>query len=239
MRKRLFTTAAVAAVALLGSSANAFAAGVLEGEMLLFQKSEPGLEPYPSRFIVTEKIMRLDDGVDEGDFALLDREKRIIYSIAHGDRTVLEIPFRPVDVESPLTLELNAKQITSGKDVPTVAGKRPTHHRLFAGESRCYDVVAVEGLLPDSVAAMTEFREIMAGEHAATLNFIPADQQDACDLGVNIYRYSWPLEHGLPIQEWDGKGNGRMLVNFDAQYKADPALFELPQGYHHYRITSE
>lgn len=239
MRKRPFMTAAVA-VALLGAGVSAWvAAGTLKGEMLLYQKLEPGVEPYRSRLIVTEQMMRLDDGVDDGDFALLDRKKRIIFSIAHDDRTVLEIPFRPVDVESPLKLDLSEKSVPVGEDAPTIAGKRPTHRRLSAGQNSCYDVVAVEGLLAESVEAMGEFREIMAGEHAATLNFVPADQQDACDLGVNIYRHGWPLEHGLPIQEWDGKGNGRMLVNFDADYTIDPALFELPDGYRHYRITPE
>lgn len=239
MRNRLFLNAAFATVALLGAAAGASAAGMLEGEMLLYQKSEPGIEPYPSRFIVTEKMMRLDDGVDGGDFALLDRENRIIYSIAHDDRTVLEIPFRPVDVESPLKLDLKDKNVPTGKDVPAIGGKRPSHHRLFAGDKSCYDVVAVDGLLSDSVRAMREFREIMAGEHAATLNFVPADQQEACDLGLNIYRNGWPLEYGLPVQEWDGQGNGRILVNFDAEYSVDSELFELPEGYQHYRITPE
>lgn len=237
---RLMTTATISALALLGASLSVPAvAAMLDGEMLLYQKSEPGIEPYPSRIIVTEGKMRLDDGVDEGDFALLDRDARIIYSVTHGDGTVLEIPYRAVDVKSPVELKLDEKQIPTGKDAPSIAGKKPRHYRLFAGGNACYNVVAVAGLLDETVQAMGEFRQIMAGEHAATLSYIPADQQEPCDLGLNIYRHGWLLEHGLPIQEWDGKGNSRTAVYFDANYQVNSDLFELPEGYRHYRITPE
>jgi hypothetical protein len=232
--------AAVAAVSLLGAGFGTSAwAATVDGEMLLYQKSEPGIEPYPSRIIVTEGHMRLDDGVDGGDFAVLDREARIIYSVTHSDGTVLEIHYRPVDVDSPVELNLQEKQIPTGKDAPAIAGKKPRHYRLLSGDTACYNVVAVPGLLDETVKAMGEFRKIMAGEHAATLPYIPADEQEPCDLGMNIYRHGWLVEHGLPIQEWDGKGNGRTLVNYDAHYRVDSALFDLPEGYRHYSITPD
>lgn len=230
----------VATVALLGAGFSACAsAEVLKGEMLLYQKRESGIAPYPSRVIVTPGNLRLDDGVDDGDFALLDRKERMVYSVSHGDRTVLEIPFRQVDVESPVALNLSDTQIPSGEDAPTLAGRKPEHHRLLSGEKVCYDVVVVPGLMEETQQALSEFRQVMAGEHAATLPQIPADLHEPCDLGMNIYRHGWLLEHGLPIQEWDGKGNGQALVNFDPDYAVDSALFKLPEGYKHYRITPE
>jgi len=152
---------------------------------------------------------------------------------------VLDIPFRAVDVASPVELKLREPEIPTGDDAPSIGGKRTEHHRLLSGDKTCYDVVAVPGLLEESVKALGEFREVMAGEHAATLPHIPADMQEPCDLGMNIYRHGWPVEHGLPIQEWDGKGNGRVLKNFDADFEVDTGLFQLPEGYRHYRITRD
>jgi len=62
--KRTMAKYAAAAVTLAVAVSGGPAVGeMLEGEMLLYQKKESGVEPYPSRIIVTAGKMRLDDGV--------------------------------------------------------------------------------------------------------------------------------------------------------------------------------
>lgn len=211
--------------------------GEITGTLLLYQKSEPGIEPYLSRLIVTNKFMRMDEGDDNGNYLLFDRKKRHIYSITHDDGTVFEIPPRKVGLESPEVLNRTTKKLDSG-DMPDVAGKQPEHYRLSVNGEECYNVIAVSGLLENAVDAMRDFRVVLAGEHARALPFVPADMRNACEMALHTFNPEWQLEFGLPIQEWDGQGNSQSLINYKSKILFDEQLFELPEGYQHYSTDS-
>lgn len=209
-------------------------AAELESIMLLYQAQEPGIAPYASRILVTGRFIRMDDGIDDGDYLIFDRKKRLISSVTHDDRTVFEIPAREVTLESPIPLELRTESVAAGEAVPKVAGKVPQHRRLYVNGSLCYDVVALPGVLEEAVVAMREFRQVLAGEQARVLLRTPADMQEPCDLTLNTFHPEWQLQFGLPLQEWDGKGNRQVLMNFEGDFRVDEKLFELPEGYIHY-----
>ena len=202
--------------------------------MLMFQKQEPGLPAYPSRAIVTDRYLRLDDGVAQGDFVLFDRRARTIYSVTRDDETVFVIPPRSVDIPPPVKLDMQSTRVDDGDEVPTIAGRTPQHYRLSVAGKTCYDVVAVSGLMDGVVSAMGEFRQVLAGEHAKTLPFIPADMQEPCDLAINTFAPNWLLKYGLPVQEWDKQGNRRALLNFDPAFEVQDGLFKLPEGFRRY-----
>lgn len=222
----------LAAAALVFYSAMALATEV-ESTMLLYQAHEAGTEPYASRVLVTEHYVRMDDGVDKGDYLIFDRQKRLISSVTHADRTVFEIPPRAVTQKPPMALKRRSEQVDVGK-APKIGGKTPQQHQLYVNDTLCYSVVAVSGLMDDAVRALSEFRQVLAGEHAKALPNIPADMQQPCDLAVNTFHSDWHLQFGLPIQEWDEIGNGQMLMDYKLGFKVDEKLFELPEGYHHY-----
>lgn len=203
--------------------------------LLLYQVTEPGLEPYNSRIIVTPRYMRMDDGVVEGNFVLFDRKSRIIYSVTHSDRTVLEIHPQPLEVESPIKLTMQHEVVESETPLPQVAGKSPQHHRLKVNGSLCYEMVTLAGEMDDALAAMRSFRTVLAGENARILPQVPADMQDPCDLALNTYAPEWQLQFGLPINEWDTQGKGQQLLDFNASYPMNRAMFVLPKGYQHYQ----
>ena len=202
--------------------------------MLLYQVNEPGLEPYTSRIIVTPAYMRMDDGVDKGDFLLFDRSGKVIYSVTHSDRTVLEIHPRAVTVESPLKLEMSDERVPAKEALPAVGGKTPQHYRFNVNGEVCYEAVTVPGLLDDAVQALRDFRTVLAGENARILPQVPADMNDPCDLALNTFAPDWQLKFGLPIQEWEPQGKGQQLMDYNAQYPVEPALFVLPKGFEHY-----
>lgn len=202
--------------------------------MLLYQRQEAGQEPYPTRLLITPAFMRMDDGEDEGDFVLFDRQRRTLYSVTHGERTVFEIPPRPVVVESPIALQLEATEQAVGAGTPKVAGRTPQHHRLYANSKLCYEVVSVPGLLEDAVAALREFRQVLAGEHARNLVNVPADLHEACDLATHTFAPDRHLRYGLPIQEWDNRGFSRVLLDYAPEQPVGAELFRLPEGYRHY-----
>ena len=228
MRKSFF----IAALALVSTYGSAVA-GQVDSTMLLYQRTDAGGPPYASRVLVTENYMRLDGGREDGDFILFDRRARIIHSVVHSERTVLDIAARKVTVEPPMKLHIGTERVASA-GMPTVAGHKPVHYRLTVNGKPCYDVVAVPGLLEEAVAARREYRQVLAGEQATTINGTPADMQDPCDLATNTFAPTRQLDYGLPIQESSAAGFRQNLVDFKSAYPVDERLFTLPEGYTHY-----
>jgi hypothetical protein len=208
-------------------------AAEVESVMLMYQAHEPGIAPYPSRILVTERYVRMDDGIDEGDYLVFDRESLLISSVNHNDRTVFEIPPREITLKQPMPLQRRNEQQPVA-DAPKVGGTQPEQHLLYVNESLCYSVVAVPGLMGDAVEALRDFRQVLAGEHAKALPDIPADMQQPCDLALHTFHSGWQLQFGLPIQEWDEAGSGQVLVDYRQGFKVDSGLFALPRDYRHY-----
>jgi hypothetical protein len=208
-------------------------AAEVESMMLMYQAHEPGIAPYASRILVTGRYVRMDDGVDGGDYLVFDRESRLISSVNHNDKTVFEIPPREITLKPPMPLQRRNERQTV-KEAPKVGGRQPEQHQLYVNESLCYSVVTVPGLMGDAVQALSDFRQVLAGEHARVLTDIPADMQQPCDLALHTFHSDWQLQFGLPIQEWDELGSGQMLVDFNREFMVDEVLFGLPADYQHY-----
>lgn len=205
----------------------------VSASMLLYHKAEAGVEPYPSRILVTDRFMRMDEGSNDGNYVLFDREKRHIYSITHEERTIFEIPKRAVQIEPPDELRREQEEVTA-QNVPQVAGKQPRRFRLSVNGQLCYNVIAVDGVMEQAVTALREFRLVLAGEHAKALLFMPADMRNPCDMALHTFHPGWLLEFGLPIHEWDEMGNSQSLRDFRPAVAVDVRLFELPAGYRQY-----
>ena len=225
----------IALLMMLGMSVSVLAEP-LDGVMLKYMVSVPGLEPHPSRIIVTRAIMRMDDGEPDGDYLLFDREKKLISSVTHEDGTVLEIPMRDVTQTSPIALKRD-HSLEPSIEAPKIGGKQPHQLRLFVNEKLCYDAVVVPGLLEDVVKALRDFNRVLAGEQGKMLGALPSDMIEGCDLALHTFYPEWTLESGLAIQEWDTSlQQGRLLVDIDKAFKVEPKLFELPADYQRYSI---
>lgn len=119
-------------------------------------------------------------------------------------------------------------------DAPKIAGKKPQQFKLLVNGEHCQSVVSIDGLLDDVVKAWRIFRHVLAGEHASTLSFIPADLQLGCDLALNIFFPAWFLDYGLPIESMEVGGKGMRLVDYVTDTTVDSRLFKVPDGYHRY-----
>ena len=203
--------------------------------VLYYTVSEPGQEvSFPSRILVSADYVRFDDGIDAGDYALFDRKKRNIYSVTHEEKTIFHIPPREVGIDPPDPISRSVDDVPLTGGVKQVAGFTPVSKVLRVNGAACYNIVAVPGLLPDTVVALGEFRKVLAGEQARVIPGMPADMRDSCDMALNTFAPTWQLEFGLPIQEWDGKGTFQGLTDFKTGQKVDDVLFSLPQGYQQY-----
>ncbi len=210
----------------------------IKATTLYYRISEPGVDPYLSRWLITDHFVRIDEGDDADNFILFDRSKKTVYSVVHGDRTVLDIPYRAVD-KKPAKQFKQESRIVHDDKIPSIDGKKPLYRELRVNNTLCYSTVSVDKWLPDAVNAMAEYRQVMAGEHAKTLDNTPTELQDRCDLTLNIFSPFWLLEKGLPIQEWSPQGKASALLNYKTNQMFDSALFVLPQGYQHYQIQSK
>lgn len=219
---------------MLGLSVSA-SAETVEAVMLKYKVSEAGIEPYTSRIIITDNMVRMDDDDPQGDYLLFDRSRQLISSVSHSDGTVLELPARDLPTTSPIVLKRN-RSFKEDSEAPAIDGKRPHQLQLFVNEKLCYDAVVVPGLLPDSVKALSDLNRVLAGEQGKLLNELPGDVLEDCDLALHTFHPAWPLESGLAIQEFDlSTRRGRQLVDMNQTFKVDTKLFELPSGYTHYR----
>ncbi|MDZ7804240.1 hypothetical protein [Thiohalophilus sp.] len=201
-----------------------------------FVEHEKYVKPYPTRLIVTNQFMRFDDGEGSTSFILFNRKTDTIYSVNDDDRTVMSLKRQDIELEPPMELKLEERNLGTLDDAPEIQGMTPVHYQFFANDEVCYDVVAVKGLMPDVVDAMQAFKAILANDSKVTFNNIPADLHDACDMSMSTFASGRHLEHGFPIQEWSVDGDGRTLVNYDENYDPDPALFELPEDYRHFSV---
>jgi hypothetical protein len=200
------------------------------GLMLLFQDQETDIDPYVTRMLISDRFVRMDDGADSSDFLLFDRKENTVYSVAHSTHSILVIHGKPVTVKSPIPLKLDMRK-KKELNAPAIGGKEPEHYTFLVNGKSCKDMIVVPGLLDSGLAALREFRLVMAGQHAENLPKTPVDMLDPCFLAHHIFSPVRDLKYGFPVQEWDSQGTSRSLMDYDQHFKIDPKLFELPDGY--------
>ena len=204
--------------------------------LLNFVEFEKSVEPYATRLIVTNNYMRFDDGEGSADFVLFDRQQHVIYSVNSAEETVMAVHQKDIELNPPFELKLTHTKLDNLKDAPTIAGKQAQHYQFSANGERCYDVIAVPGLMPDVVIALREFSELLASDSKVTFNTLPADLLKPCDISMNTFAPGRHLEFGFPIQEWSMNGSGRSLMDYQLDYQPDQALFDLPQDYRQFTV---
>ena len=204
--------------------------------LLNFVEQERGVEPYPTRLIVTEKFLRFDDGEGSADFVLLDRNKDVIYSVNSEEQTVMAVHKKKIEIQPPFKLELTHEQLDDLKGAPDIEGIQPRHIVFSANSEQCYEVIAVPGLLPNVVTALQEFTDLLATDSKVTFNTLPADLQKPCDISMNTFAAGRHLAFGFPIQEWSANGSGRALVDYQLDYEPDESMFILPADYNHFTV---
>lgn len=203
--------------------------------VLYFVEHEPGAEPYRSRMVITAGFLRMDGGTDSEDFLLFDRADGTIYSVSSADRQILVIRPRPMDAKLPANLE--HKVVRDNTAFPSVGAHKVIHYELLTNGKRCYDLYAAAELMPEAVAALRQYREVLAGQQAKTLPMTPPEMQAACDLTNNVFLPARHLAHGFPVRLVDMTGKTIELVDYNAEFRATAAMLKLPADYK--RLTIE
>jgi len=206
------------------------------GALLIMVEREAGSESFTSRLFVNEGYLRMSDARSPMDFILFNRKDKIIYNVSQDDKTIMVIRNKAVEIDPPISLDYQEESQLSSA-IPRIDGQQATHYRFTANGKHCYDsVVMPEGFMPDVLAALREFRMVLAGEHATTLDRTPKDLLDACDLSLNIFHATQHMDHGLPIREWDRKGYQRFMKDYRMGMMASEDLFDLPKDFKRYSV---
>ncbi len=201
----------------------------VDAAVLTFEEQEEGVEPYPLRMIVTKGFLRMDDGPGSKSYLLYDRATKVIYNVNADDRTVLVIEDRN---KASVVGDRPALEITDRdtSDMPTMKSQKPVHKTLGTAGKRCYDVVAIPGLMPDVVEAMRGYLLTLSSQQAENIDKTPEEMRDPCMM-VNLIHYpARHLDFGFPLREWDYRGFVRELVDFGNE-KVDSGLFTVTSGY--------
>ncbi len=207
------------------------------GTLLIFSEREAGSTPFTIRIFINSKYMHMSDSLSPADFVLFNRAERTIYNVTRDEKSILVIRDRPHNVKPPIEIKYEEESQPSSA-IPKIDGRQATHYRFFANGKRCYDAVVLGGdFMPDVVSALREFRQVLANEHASTVNNMPREMMDACDMAVNVFYATKHMNHGLPIREWNTKGYQRFLKDYRENLAAPDSTFELPKDYEQYTMS--
>ena len=198
-------------------------------DVLEYQVHEAGSPPYTSRFLVTPRWLRLDQGEGSDGYLLYDRRTGVIHDVSDEDRTVLEIDPPRAGRSPPQGMRLEIVPIAD-PEAPTIAGIAPRHYRLRAGGGECQEIVVLPGVMDSAVKAWREFIARLADQQALELSAGPSAGEDACDLLTHVYAPEKGLKLGLPVF-WHIPRKDRALQDYAQDRKVDDALFRLPKGY--------
>ncbi len=206
------------------------------GTVLIYAEKQAGAPGFTTRIFVNAKYLQISDTRTPADYVLFNRDERTIYNVTDEDKTILVIKPKPVTAKPPFELKFEAESQPS-RAIPKVDGRQATHYRFYANGEHCYDSVAIGGgFMADVLAAMRDFRQVLAGEHATTVNTTPKEMQNACDLSMNVFYSTEYMEKGLPIREWDRNGYQRFLKDYRVGVSVEGGAIELPEDFRRYSV---
>jgi hypothetical protein len=207
------------------------------GTMLIFSEREAGSESFTTRIFINSKYMRMSDSLSPADFVLFDRAERTIYNVTRDEKSILVIRNKPHDVKPPIEINY-VEESQPSNAIPKINGRKATHYQYLANGKRCYDSVALgEDFMPDVLAALREFRQVLANEHASSVNNTPREMMDACEMAVNVFYATKHMDHGLPIREWNTRGYQRFMKDYRENVSAPDSSFELPKDFQQFSMS--
>ncbi len=207
------------------------------GTLLIFSEREAGSESFTTRIFVNSEYMHMSDSLSPADFVLFNRAERTIYNVTRDEKSILVIRDKPHNVKPPIDINYKEESQPSSA-IPRINGRQATHYQYKANGKRCYDAVVLGGdFMPDVLAALREFRQVLANEHASSVNNEPKEMMDACDMAVNVFFATKHMDHGIPIREWNTRGYQRFLKDYRENLAAPDSTFVLPKDYQQYTMS--
>ena len=209
---------------------------------LSYIEREPGTDEYEVTMLVSDRYLRIDEAGEESGYIIYDDKDKVIYSVAHHDKSILVIKENKFSLDdSPVKANIEYLELA---DAPNVSGKAIYNYRVFvsgdkaAEEQTCTEIQLVEGLLPEVLEIMQNYQKVVSGQQVNMVDNKISEFQDACFYADQVYNTGAYYEKGLPIQEWHSNERSRILITYD-KISIDPAKFRYPESYRQFSIDRE
>lgn len=181
-----------------------------------------------TRYLLTDRYLRMDYGQERDDYVLFDRQEKRVYNVTHDQRTIMLIEPGSVSIPKPDKWKVKEDLL---QEVP---GKRSFD--LEVNEIKCSRITAAKNFLPDFVDALGDFNELMAATQAATYLATPPELRHPCELARYVLEPRRWLSSGFPLYEANMDGSIRRLLDYKAGMPIRSSLFILPEAYRTIRL---
>lgn len=183
---------------------------------------------YVTRFLVTERYLRMDFGQDRDDYVLFDRRANLAYNVTHEQRQILLIEPGEVTLPKPEKWSVDEDMLADER------GKRTFD--LVVNGTKCSRITASPTFLPEVARALGDFNQLMSATQAATYLVTPPEMRHPCELARYILEPKRWLKSGLPLHEANIDGSIRRLLNYQTDVPMRRGLFALPASYRTVRL---
>ncbi len=208
---------------------------------LTYVEREPGTDEYEVIMLISDRYIRIDESGEENGYILYDDEKKVIYSVAHQDESILVIKqYVFSEQDSPVKANVEYLQLA---DAPKVSGKNIYNYRVFVNtgkavtdkEETCTEVQLVEALLPDIRKILQNYQKIVSGQQVKMVDNKITEIQTRCFYADQIYNTGGYYGKGLPIQEWHSNERSKILTGYN-KISVDADKFKVPKNYRQFSV---
>jgi hypothetical protein len=194
---------------------------------LRYQDSEGEGVSYPTRILVTDRYLRMDEGSDDGDFVLLDRKNGKVVNVQHERKMLMAIHEGKAPKAPPHAYKVEERVTPIREGTVRV--------EVLADGKLCSETVAAAKLFPDAARALREYNAALAYTQWTTYRNTPVELRQDCDLVHHVWQADLALSRGLPLEERDYAGRVRRYVSGEKR-TLKPELFKLPEGYEIFQL---
>ncbi len=201
-------------------------------QMLVYRVDEAGIDPWFSRILVAENMIRLDEpvagGEPVGSYTLFELETGTIYNVELEGSTVLMIkptPEAETDISEKIHIEIQVATEPDDK-----SGLQLIKRRLYANGEQCLEITTTGGeQLQLARMALNQLYATLARQHALTLANTPPEFVSSCDIAIHVKETDFRYGKGLMMQSQQA-GQSEQLVDFSDKQLVPVSLFKLPEN---------
>lgn len=193
-----------------------------EGVLLFFNEKRADSSVQRIRMFVSKNYVHISNVADDTRYQLYRRNEQALYDVDLKNKTIhVTRGVRKPDLEGDILVEetSTASQL--------LEGEKTTHYQISVNGEPCYNVVSIEEMLPDVVAALKEVNGVRANDPALQGQL----KHGSCEHAMRIHVPAKALEHGFPVRQWSAYGYQLFLVEFteNAHLAEHLVLNDLPR----------
>ncbi len=211
---------------------------------LSYIEREPGTDEYEVTMLVSDRYIRIDEVGEESGYIIYDDKEKVIYSVAHHDKSILVIRQHEFsENDSPVKANVEYLQLA---DAPNVSGESIYNYRVYIGggdakdadEETCTEIQLVEDLLPEVRGILQNYQKVVSGQQVNMVDNKITEFQTGCFYADQVYNSGAYYEKGLPIQEWHSNERSKILTTYN-KISIDPAKFRIPESYRQFSVDKD